>query len=128
MNAQDLNETTIEVASEKPVNRVTPWNKVWEGITETSRVIYPAWDILKGRTIPELAVIIAQFGLVVLDYRAISTGSGVTTTNGLIFALVLAVMIWSPALYLLYYLKAGRRNHDKSPQETIESRTDRGSE
>lgn len=100
----------------------------WEGLQEAPRSLFAsAIDLLRGRDVSEWAVVIAQITLFLLAREVASSGqSDFSSYQRLGCILVLAFLIWAPALYYLYVPKAGRKRNasvsDRSQEPGSSSR------
>ena len=103
----------------------------WEGLGESSKsLLGRIVDAMAERPISELAVIVAQIGLIILARDIVkASGGGLPPPQGFIAIMVLALMIWAPALYHPIILVVRKRNHAKNrkrAKEATKPRNDRG--
>jgi hypothetical protein len=88
-------------------NSIGPDFASWDGIRELPKAfLVPILEFLKRRTILEISVIIAQTALTVLA-RDVIAREVPRTRLGYVCIMALAVMLLSPALYLLYNFSKG---------------------
>lgn len=92
---------------------VRPDYESWEDLEEIPKsLLGRIAGTLAGRPILELAIIVAQIGLIILARNIIVTGGGgMPPPQGFICIIVLALMIWAPALYHPINLVVRNRNH-----------------
>jgi hypothetical protein len=92
--------------------RVSPNYESWGSIREVPpSVVASILECLGRRTIPEVAILVAQVALFFLAREVITSGGGgLSWPQGFICVMALALMIWAPGLY--YFFKgAGNRDH-----------------
>jgi hypothetical protein len=91
---------------------------LWKGLNEIPKSLLDRIvGLMAGHSILELAIIVAQIGLVILTRDIIATrGGGLPPLLGFICIIVLALMIWAPALYHPIDLVVRNRKHAKNRQ------------
>jgi hypothetical protein len=97
---------------------VRPDYESWEGVGEIPKsLLGRIVGIVAGRPILELAIIVAQIGLLILARDIImARGGGLPPPQGFICIIALALMIWTPALYHPINLVVRNRNHAENRQ------------
>jgi len=95
---------------------VRPDYESWDGLKEIpNSLLGRIAEALAGRPILELAIVVAQVGLIILARDIITTqGGGLPPPQGFICIIALALMIWTPALYHPINLVVRNRNHAKN--------------
>ena len=95
---------------------ISPDYPAWRELTEVSKdTVGRFLDFLAPRSIADISIIIAPLCLLLLARDMIATGGGMSSSQRFICVIILAMMIWTPALYLLYS-RRGNKFHAENLQ------------